>query len=44
MWNAINTVMNWAASLNRQEWLVVLLLAMGLGFLCMRGYGSRSNY
>jgi hypothetical protein len=36
--------MDWFNSLDRQEWLAVLMIGMVLGFLCMRGYGSRSNY
>ena len=44
MWRYYHDVMNWFASLDRQEWLVVLAIGMVLGFLCMRGYGSRSNY
>lgn len=39
-----NQIMNWCAHANRTEWMVVLVVAMLLGFLCMRGYGSRSNY
>jgi hypothetical protein len=35
---------HWINGLDRQEWLVVLVVAMVLGFLCMRGFGSRSNY
>lgn len=35
---------NWIFSLDRGEWLVLLLVATMLGFLCLRGYGSRSNY
>jgi len=34
----------WINSLDRQEWLMLLSLVAGLGFFCMRGYGSRSNY
>ena len=48
MWDAYHTfsrtVMGWALSLNRQEWLIVLVAVSVLGFFCMRGYGSRSNY
>ena len=44
MWGYYRDVMNWFASLDRQEWLVVLALGMVFGFLCMRGFGSRSNY
>jgi hypothetical protein len=44
MWAAYYWVMNWCAGLNRQEWAAVLVFAMLLGFTCMRGFGSRSNY
>ena len=44
MYNVYNSVMRWAVSLNRQEWLIALVVAMVLGFLCMRGFGSRSQY
>lgn len=39
-----NAMMSWALSLNRQEWLIVLVAVTVLGFFCMRGYGSRNNY
>lgn len=35
---------SWVSALDRQEWLMVLLVVTVLGFLCMRGYGSRNNY
>ena len=34
----------WFAMLDHQEWIVVLALVSCCGFLCMRGFGSRSNY
>ncbi|MCA9259150.1 MAG: hypothetical protein KDA61_08120 [Planctomycetales bacterium] len=34
----------WANSLNYQEWFLFLGIASVLGFMCMRGYGSRSEY
>lgn len=34
----------WFAALNREEWMIVLAAAALLGFLCLRGYGSRSDY
>jgi hypothetical protein len=34
----------WLASLNQEEWFLLLGLTAGAGFLCMRGFGSRSNY
>ena len=36
--------MHWAMTLSRNEWLIVLLLVTVIGFLCMRGFGSRNNY
>jgi hypothetical protein len=44
MWRYYHNTMDWFNSLDRQEWLAVLMIGMVLGFLCMRGYGSRSNY
>ena len=40
-WSAINS---WVLSLNRQEWLILLVAVTVAGFFCMRGFGSRSNY
>jgi hypothetical protein len=37
-------VMDWFLGLDRQEWLIVLVLGTVLGALCMRGFGSRSSY
>ena len=34
----------WVNGLSRNEWLVFLAVTAVLGFLCMRGYGSRNNY
>ncbi len=42
--SAIGASWRWFSVLNREEWMVVLAVACALGFLCMRGYGSRSNY
>lgn len=44
MWHFVRTVGHWFDRLNRQEWLALLLVVMVVGFMCMRGYGSRSNY
>ena len=37
-------VWDWFNRLNREEWVVVLVVVCALGFLCMLGYGSRSKY
>ena len=34
----------WFNSLTREEWMIVLAVGATLGFLCMRGFGSRSKY
>lgn len=39
LWNDLMRVID---RMTIQQWLVVLIVAMILGILCMRGYGSRS--
>jgi hypothetical protein len=34
----------WVSALNYQEWFVLLGITSACGFLCMRGFGSRSGY
>ena len=41
---AYNQSWAWFFSLDQQQWLVVLGIATGLGFLCMRGFSSRIGY
>ena len=31
-------------TLDRKEWFMVFVGVVVLGFLCMRGFGSRANY
>jgi len=33
----------WLNHLNYQEWFLLLGIVAALGFLCMRGYGTRGN-
>ena len=40
----VNDIWRWFTLLNREEWMVVLAIGAGCGFLCMRGFGSRSEY
>jgi hypothetical protein len=35
---------NWFFLLNREEWFLLLAMTMAMGFLCMRGFGSRGKY
>lgn len=30
--------------LSPSQWVMGLVIALGVGILCMRGFGSRSNY
>jgi hypothetical protein len=30
--------------LTPQQWVMALVVGLGVGILCMRGFGSRSNY
>lgn len=40
----LNDGWHWVAALNLQEWLLLLGITSAAGFLCMRGFGSRSGY
>jgi hypothetical protein len=40
----ISSGWQWVNQLDRQEWLMLLLVTAILGFVCMRGFGSRSSY
>jgi hypothetical protein len=40
----LQTSWSWISSLNKEEWLLLLIVVTALGFLCMRGFGSRKNY
>lgn len=33
----------WFNKLDQQEWIALLALVAGLGFLCMRGFSGRGN-
>ncbi|MCH7751680.1 MAG: hypothetical protein IH898_05940 [Planctomycetes bacterium] len=39
----LRSIWNWLNSLDYQEWFLLLGIVAALGFLCMRGFGSRSN-
>ena len=44
MWDVYRSFMNWFTRLDREELFLALVVVMVLGFLCMRGFGSRSSY
>ena len=39
-----NGVMQFVNHLDRNGWIVVLFSVVLVGSICLRGYGSRSNY
>ena len=41
LWNDIMRTVN---GLNSQEWGLILAAMIIVGFLCLRGFGSRSGY
>lgn len=42
--NGVHDGWAWVVSLNYQEWFLFLGIVSAAGFLCMRGFGSRSEY
>jgi hypothetical protein len=34
----------YAGSMNQQTWLVICAVGCVVGFICLRGFGSRSSY
>jgi hypothetical protein len=39
-----NHAMGWVNRLDRQDWFLVFLGLVALGFLALQGFGSRKNY
>jgi len=44
IYRVLNLVTSYAGQLDRQQWVVISFLVLGLGLLTLRGFGSRSNY
>lgn len=45
MFNTVyHAVMRELMQLSYREWMVVFAIGVGLGALCLRGFGSRTNY
>lgn len=36
--------MSYVSHFGPQEWLLSFLVVVGIGIVCMRGFGSRSTY
>ncbi len=44
VWRFVDQVTQYAGQLDRQQWVILSVLVLGLGLLTMRGFGSRNNY
>ena len=42
--NAYKDSLSWALSLNKSEWMLVMIVVVAVGFICLRGFGSRKDY
>jgi hypothetical protein len=42
--NIYTQMLHFANRLSPQQWVMMLTLTLVVGVLCMRGFGSRSNY
>ena len=42
--SVFRTLTNFIVRLDVQEWAIVGVCLVAVGVMCMRGYGSRSNY
>src|SRR3990167_10059800 len=40
----LGPIFHFCSSMNRQEWIFVSVVALLIGYFCMRGFGSRANY
>jgi len=40
----VDHVTRQAAYLDRQQWIVLSVLVLLVGLVCMRGFGSRTNF
>ena len=44
VWHYAEVVTRYAGQLDRIHWIVLSVIVLLVGFVCMRGFGSRSNY
>ena len=44
MWQYFRMAMRYVERFDTQDWLLVFLIAVGIGAFCMRGFGSRASY
>ncbi len=44
VWQISRQAMSYVSHFGPQEWLLSFLAVVGIGIVCMRGFGSRSTY
>jgi uncharacterized membrane protein YhaH (DUF805 family) len=44
VWGIGQQALNFSGRLDRQQWIIVFFVALVVGFIFTRGFGSRSNY
>ena len=44
MGKLIRDALRWVENMDAQEWIVFAAVAIIVGVLCMRGFGSRSSF
>ena len=44
MWKYHGQLMNWVDHLSRWDWTIIMFGVVVIGAICMRGFGSRTNY
>jgi hypothetical protein len=48
MWSQVRQtladVFRWSGTLSQSEWFLMLIAVVVVGFVCLRGYGSRTAY
>jgi hypothetical protein len=44
VWHYLELLTRNANSLERQHWILISVVVLGVGLVCLRGFGSRTNY
>lgn len=44
VWLYVDSILTAAGSLSREQWITISVLVLVIGLICMRGFGSRTNY
>lgn len=44
MWHLYKDLMRFVQHMGPDEYLLLVALALGVGLVCLRGFGSRSSY